>query len=70
MEDFIKEKEIVLSQTRSYLMALADTGAPPVLMLAILNIRDRAATANKSEWKKEGYYQWWLDTRPEYLKTQ
>ena len=53
MNNYIKEKEILLEQSKNYLMALADIGAPPLLIMAILNIRERAATANAQEWKKE-----------------
>lgn len=64
-EEYLKQKEIFLDQTKNYLMALADTGAAPALMYAVLQIRDRAATANKREWKKEEYWEWWQEARPE-----
>ena len=68
MNNYIKEKEILLEQSKNYLMALADIGAPPLLIMAILNIRERAATANAQEWKKEKYWEWWKGTRPEVYK--
>ena len=68
MTKFIEQKEIVLEQTKNYLMALADTGAPPLLMMALLNIRERAATANAQEWKRDKYWDWWKETRPEVYK--
>jgi len=64
MEKFKKEKREFEKQTKNYLKALADTGAPVQLIAAVQNIRDRGMTANAEEWAAGEYWEWWEKIRP------
>ena len=64
MKRWEKEKAEVLKQMNEAMQLYDDNQADPVLIAALLRIRESAATANKNEWEKEGYYSWWKIHRP------
>lgn len=65
-EKWQDEKVFLLEQTRNYLMALANKEQSLLLIESITNIRTRAMSANKEEWKAGGYWKWWQLIRPSF----
>jgi hypothetical protein len=64
LEQWEKEKAEVLRQMNEAIQLYDDNGAGTQLIETLLRIKGSAATANAKEWKKEGYYSWWIKHRP------